>query len=172
MSVSAQSQCGDDASISDHHLTIHFRMDCNPILEQHHLLLPAFRRNGDGTVFTGICQHFGGRVVPPSFLTEWIPPSFLMGRGGYPHPKLRQGGTTIPGQDGGYPHPRSGWEGVPPSKVRMMYPPSRSGPRSGRGGGGGGGYPKPEQHSIYLLHDGWYASYVHAGGLSCFHCFQ
>ena len=32
----------------------------------------------------------------------------------------------------------------------------------------GGGYPLLEQHSVYLLHGGRYASCVHAGGLSCF----
>ena len=33
--------------------------------------------------------------------------------------------------------------------------------------GGGGESAKIGQHREYLLHGGWYASCVHAGGLSC-----
>ena len=93
-------------------------------------LPPAFQRNGEGTVFTGVCL-FTFQGVPPSgwwvvHLPSWqeVPPSFPIGGG------TGQGGTPIPGQDRGVP--------------------------------------QPEQHSVYLLCGGRYASCVHAGGLSCF----
>ena len=90
---------------------------------------------------------------------------------GYPHPDLGRGTPSRPGKgvppiqtwEGvrGYPPFRPG-KGVPPSRPGKWYPPlSRSGPRMGEG------YPLLEQHSVYLLHGGQYASYVHAGGLSC-----
>ena len=74
------------------------------------LLPPAFRRNGEGTVFTGVClfTFLGG--VPPSC---WQ---------GYPQSGLDRG-TPLP-QD-------------------------------------------TEQHSEYLLRGRWYASCIHARGLSC-----
>ena len=63
------------------------------------------------------------------------------------------GGYPIPGPDGGVPwgqdgvflaHPGLDW--VPPPLARR------------------------QQHSEHLLHGGWYASCVHAGGLSCYFC--
>ena len=95
------------------------------------------------------------------------------------------GGTPFPGPGGGYPLPRSRW-GIPPSLGGTPFPgrgipPSQAGgyhlPRQGYPhlapfpGGGTlprwGGYIPPEQHSMYLLRGGRYASCVHAGGLSC-----
>ena len=64
--------------------------------------------------------------------------------------------------------------GVSPSQIRKGYPPSWPGTLTG---GtpiqtlNGGGYPLPEQHSVYLLRGGRYASCFHAGGLSCHYCF-
>ena len=118
-----------------------FHSDPIFVMNTHSFLPPAFRRNGEGNVFTGVCLH-------------------LRGGGGYPHlanwgdtpSQVRMGQYPIPGQDGGYP---------PPPTSRMGYPPPRRGPRSG------GGYPQLEQHGVYLLRGGRYASCVHAGGLSC-----
>ena len=82
---------------------------------------PAFRRNGEGNVFTGVYPFtFAGRGVPhpadlggiPFFPTRGIPPSFLTS-GGYP---ILPNQGESPSQVGVYPHPRSGW-GVPPSQV-------------------------------------------------------
>ena len=126
------------------------------------LLTPAFRRNREGTVFTGVCLFTLWGGVPPSGWWRGVPPSFPMGgstpilpdegtptlanTGGYPHPRSGQRGTPPSKvRTGGYHHPRSG-QGVPPSKVRMRVLlsqvrmggtlgslPSRSGPRSGWG---------------------------------------
>ena len=103
-------------------------------------------------------------------------------------------GYPIPGQDGGYPHPRSGWrypgvlplsagwgktvltwEPLPRSRWEVPHPRSLSylAPSAGwvhpppLPGQDGVGYPKLEQHGVYLLRGGRYASCVHAGGLSC-----
>ena len=54
------------------------------------------------------------------------------------------------------------------SHLRGEVPPG-PGPTSGRRGG----VPPTEQHGVYLLRGGRYASCVHAGGLSCFiYCFR
>ena len=70
---------------------------------------------------------------------------------GVPHPA--DGGYPIL-PNGGRGYPISGQDGGAPvqvrSQVRMW----------------GGGYPQPEQHSMYLLYGGRYASCVHTG-LSC-----
>ena len=93
----------------------------------------------------------------------------------------RGGGTPFPGLDGGYPLPRSGQGGVPPSQAGRGYPLPRSRwggtpsqvwmvvpPSQVQGGRGPSrGTPLLEQHSMYLLHRGRYASCVRAGGLSC-----
>ena len=57
-------------------------------------LPPAFRRNGEGTVFTVVCPHFGGDGTPirliggtpflPNWGGAWSTPILL--NGGYPHP--------------------------------------------------------------------------------------
>ena len=82
-----------------------------------------------------------------------------MGGGGYPLPRSRQGaGYYLPRWRGRYYLPRQGGttsrQGGTTSQVGV--PPSQA-----------GGYPLPEQHSMYLLHGGQYASCIHAGGLSC-----
>ena len=69
-----------------------------------------------------------------------------------PHHLDWLGTTPPPGQDRmGVPHVRTGW-GYPCQDWM--------------------GVPLPgQQHSEYLLRSGWYASYVHAGGLSCIYLF-
>ena len=52
-------------------------------------------------------------------------------------------------------------QGYPPSQVRMGYPLAQTGVPPI--------LPKTEEQSEHLLRGGWYASCVHAGGLSCFH---
>ena len=126
-------------------------------------LPPAFRRNGEGNVFTGVCPstHLrgggGGGLVPPSGSHIYRPHSEGMGKvmfsqasvrphtygGGYPHlanqggmyPLPKSGwGMPIPGQDGGtWGIPHQ--DGAPPfrSQVRM------------------GGYPIPGQDRGYPL---------------------
>ena len=131
-------------------------------------------------------RRMGGGQVPPC-------PGQIPGgewQGGYPPPPSRsdrrmEGGQVSPiqvrSQNGGGGAAWAGWGRYPPVQVRSqgtplpgqipgrgqeqgMYhpptPPSRSDPRMG-------GYPLLEQHSVYLLRGGRYASYVHAGGLSC-----
>ena len=128
-----------------------------------------------GYVFTGVClSNFWGAT--PIWLTRGVPRS-----------QVQAGGTPFPSPGGGYSFPGLEW-GTPHLDLRRGYPPpphlnlgrgtlqldlgkgyplpgpptptSRSGPRMG-------GYPQPEQHSVYLLRGGRYASCVHAGGLSC-----
>ena len=110
------------------------------------ILLPtAFRRNGEGNVFTGVCPFTPMEgVPPPGQLGGGYPSQVRMG--GTPS-QVRMGSTPFPGQDGGTP-----FQGTP-------HPGLRSGQQ---------GYPQLEQHGVYLLHGGRYASCVHAGGLSCF----
>ena len=69
---------------------------------------------------------------------------------------LFRGGGGGRGTEGyPFPGPGGGWRaGVSPSQVQA--------------GVGVGGTPQPEQHSLYLLRSGRYASCVHAGGLSSF----
>ena len=83
------------------------------------------------------------------------------------YPILPNWGVPHPSWQGGYPHPRSAWGGVPwgpPIRTGWVPPPVRT----------GWGYPPPprchqtEQQSGHLLSGGWYASCVHAGGLSLF----
>ena len=93
----------------------------------------------------------------PSQVRTGVPPSqFRMG-GGYPYLRSGWGIFPIPVQNRGtppsagwgYPHPPlAGW-GIPPIQVP--------------GQDWGGGLPKLEQHSVYLLRGGRYASCVHAG---------
>ena len=102
-----------------------------------------------------------------------------------PHPKEGQGGCIPPSQvhAGGYPLPRQGGthsqvgdtpsqaggstpfqgRGVPSSQVGGTLFPDRGYPPHRQGEG----YPLPEQHNVYLLRGGRYASWVHAIGLSC-----
>ena len=69
-------------------------------------------------------------------LLSQVSVSSHFGRGGYPI--LPDRGRGYPILPGGYPHPRSGQ----------------------------GWCPQSEQHSMYLLRGGRYASCIHAGGLS------
>ena len=55
------------------------------------------------------------------------------------------------------------WTGVPQDKV----PPARSGWGNPLSWSGWGTATETEQQSEQLLRGGWYASYVHTGGLSC-----
>ena len=144
-------------------------------------LPPAFRRNEEGNVFTGVCPFtpIGGGYP------------HLTDRVGYPLPRSGQGvpwctpsqqdGVTPPrpGQDEEYPLPRYG-QGGTPSQVRMggyprvcpvsrMSPPIRrmGYPQLSRSQVMTRGYPQLEQLGMYLLCGGRYVSCVHAGGLSC-----
>ena len=83
---------------------------------------------------------------------------------GYPIPGPGRGGTPFPGPGGGVAHPRSRQGGTHPGTpqqgdTHLGYP---------LAGGTHPGYPPPhqEQHSVYLLCGGRYASCIHAG-LSC-----
>ena len=115
----------------------------------------------------------------------YLPPS----QGTYPrsrsgwgrgHPKvanpMAKVATPHPGQDGGTPRY------LPPVQVRMAGRggvPQSTYPHPGQDGGGGtpryltppsqGTYPTLwiGQHMEYLIHCGWYASCIYAGGLSC-----
>ena len=127
-----------------------------------HTTAVEFRRNGDGIVFTGVCLFTRG--VPhlhPIILPSNDPMSFL----GVPHclipcpfPGVHQ---TLAMTGWGTPPPpsqeRIGYSpcqdrlGNPPSQDKTGYTPSL----------------ETEQHSEYLLRDGWYASSIHARGLSC-----
>ena len=100
--------------------------NCNTIVYgSQGLLPPAFRRNGEGNVFTGVC------------------PSTPTARGGgVPHPRSEQGGTPflgqdmgylIPGQDGGRGYqvppaawgtlPSAGWGNLPSHQQDGVSPP-------------------------------------------------
>ena len=81
------------------------------------------------------------------------------------------GGYPARSSQGGYPaggYPARGYSGqVPPRPGQDLtwVPPSRVPPlQPGQDGGG----TQLGQHRKYLLQGGWYASCVHAGGLSCF----
>ena len=107
-------------------------------------------------------------------------PILLTGSGGTPisgqdgggPPILLKGGASMPIWMGGTPISRMGYPpigrmdggGTLPPISRMGYPPPKSQVRTA---GGGGWYHQPEQHNVYLLRGGLYASCVHAGGLSC-----
>ena len=139
-----------------------------------------------------VCSHQGGTPSPSHNISiHW---SNVLSRR-YPHPwshvpSQGNGGTPIqslmgrgvfqPGQDG-VSLPNWGWMGVTPSALDgstphqdwMGYPPVTTGwgyPLSHVDGvpASGCGYLllETEQQSEYLLHGGWYASCVHAGGLS------
>ena len=122
----------------------------------------------------GVPHPAGGGT--PSQFQVWDTPSSWWG---VPHPRSRWWVV---------PHPRSRWEGTPsqvwmggtPSQVQAGGAPFQVWmdwyPISGLGGGyppypGLDGIPSPlirrQQHSEHLLCSGWYASCVHAGGLSC-----
>ena len=112
------------------------------------------------TVFTGVCLFTSGRGGTPIWLMGG---THFLGPGG--------GNTTFPGGGGGGYYLQAGG-GVLPSQAGWGCCLPRQGGvlPSWRGGGTTsrqGGYPLPEQHSVYLLRGGRYASCVYAGGLSC-----
>ena len=121
----------------------------------------AFRRNGEDTVFTGVCLHRG--VPPSSWQGKGTP---IQPMGGYPHPADR-GGTPI--QMLGVSHLADGvtlarlvW-GTPSTlrQDRMEVPPppfQQTGPAPTR---------KMKQHSEYVMCGRRYASCIYTGGLSC-----
>ena len=98
------------------------------------------------------------------------------------YPPAQQGGTCL-----GYPPPGRGrpprvtpaWQGAPAQGTPHLaggtcpgYPPPSRGhlprvPPTWQGVPARGTPPHQEQHSVYLLRGGRYASCVHAGGLSC-----
>ena len=99
-------------------------------------------KDGEGNSFSlFVCPHWGGVPWPGS-------------DGRYPS-QVQMGGIPArskwvnPGQGWGTPHPEVGY---PPGQG--WVPPTRDGIS-----------PPPQE---YLIRDGWYASCVHAGGLSCF----
>ena len=81
-----------------------------------------------------------------------------------PHPKDGEGNVfslTTTGRGGGYPSPRFFPRSLVPGPFGMGYPLARS-------GWGNPPPPRTEQQSEHLLRGGRYASWVHAGRLSCF----
>ena len=94
------------------------------------------------------------------------------GQGGTPARSSR--GIPQPGPDGGGGTPaRFSWGGGYPSQVRWGVPwPGLTGGYSRWGTPGvtplAGVLPVTGQQMEYLIHHGWHASCVHAGGLSCF----
>ena len=115
-------------------------------------------------VRTGVPHLSSGWGIPPPIPDQDRrgTPSQVRTEGGTPSQvsmgvcpsQVRMVGIPIPGQDGG----------DIPSQVRMGVPPPKS---AVPGQDGGRGHTQLEQHSMYLLRGGRYASYVHAGGLSC-----
>ena len=152
------------------------------------LLTDRVRSTRGGYIFSlSVSSHLGGVPHPadgggggyPIQLMGGGTPSQVQMGGGVPHPRSRQGGAHP-----GYPPPGvpPAWKGVPawgtPLPGRGV--PAQSTPLPGRGhlpgvppptwqGAPAQGTPPPqqEQHSVYMLCGGRYASCVHAGGLSC-----
>ena len=77
-------------------------------------LPPAFKRNGEGTAFTGVCLFTFGRY-PHQADGGTVPSSFLLRWGGrYSH--ARSGQDEVP--------PHQDWNGVaPPVQDWMWVPP-------------------------------------------------
>ena len=124
----------------------------------------------EGNVLTRVCPTFclstprgavprpgpGGRGVPQPGPAGWggvpLPGGIL--HLGSPRSDLAREGTLMGGTSPRIPPVRPG--GYPDGRVpHLGYPPVGPGP---------GGYPGRME---YLIHRGLYASYVHAGGLSC-----
>ena len=110
---------------------------------------------GEGNIFSLIFISLEGDTPFP-----------VPGTGYYYLP--RSGGGTLLLSGRGVLLPQVG--GVLPSQAGGTTFTGRVLPSQIWGGGGTtlpGGYPLLEQHSVYLLRGGRYASCVHAGGLSC-----
>ena len=129
-------------------------------------------------VFTGVCLLTFQRGVPhPRSRWGGTPSSWW---GGVPHPRSRQGVPhPAAGAGGGVPHTRSRWWGGrgTPSQVQAGGTPlAKTGWGTSYPGLDGVTPPPPpirrQQHSEHLLRSRWYASCVHAGGLSCFFSFR
>ena len=80
------------------------------------------------------------------------------------YPSHRWGSTPQPGQGWGTPPPSQDRTGVPPQPGEDRGTP----PAPHRQDRTGVPTPSPGQQNQYLLCGGWYASYGHEGGLSCF----
>ena len=138
------------------------------------LITARVRSMREGNVLTRICVSVhtcGGKGTPSQVWGRGVPhlPPTMTGWGTHPidlgwgTPDLRWG--TPPEMEQGTPpemeqgtHPT--WDGVPPYLRWGTFWPEMGYPQTW------GGVPPP-QHSEHLLHGGWYASCVHAGGLSC-----
>ena len=99
-------------------------------------LPPAFRRNGKGTVFTGVClSTFRGGVPPFGWWQGYPLPSWW----GYPHPSWQ----GVPSSFLGNPQSRSEWgvartggtPGYPPIQVRSQVRTGEVPPSQVRTGG-------------------------------------
>ena len=145
---------------------------------RNHLVTDRVRSTRGGNVFT-LFTSWGGGGYSIQLTGGGGTPSQVQAGGGTPSQvQAGGGGTPSQVQVGGVPHPRSKWGGTPmggtPTGGVPGVPP-RPADWGGTLMGGyppptqltGGGYPLPEQHSVYFLHRGRYASCVHAGGLSC-----
>ena len=92
------------------------------------------------------------------------------GKGRDPARSSRGGNLPGPARGGTLPGP-AGRGGTLPGPARGY--PAGGYPAGGEGGYPAGGYParggtQVGQQKEYSIHGGWYASCVHAGGLSCF----
>ena len=95
-------------------------------------------------------SRWGARPGYPPSRSRWGPAQ------GTPHPGLGGGLLGVPPHPGLCGGPCPGY--LPRWGANLRSPPA--------GGGAARGTP-PDQHSVYLLHGGRYASCVHVGGLSC-----
>ena len=135
---------------------------------QDNLLPPAYVVRREGNTFTLLVCPQGGVPVSHNALQHF--PEYHGAVGGVPvsHNAL-QHFPECHGAVGGYPARSSG--GVP--WLGGTLPGPAGGGTLARRGYPGWGVPWPGggtqlgQHREYLLHGGWYASCVHAGGLSC-----
>ena len=157
-------------------------------------LPPAYVVRREGNSFTLlVCSHLGGYPYP-IMLCNITQNAMGQTPGGYPYPimlcNISQNamgqtprGGTLPGPAGGGGYPaRSSWGGYPARSSWGHTLPGEGGTLPGGTLPGGillGGYPaggwgvpclagsQLGQQKEYSLHDGRYASCVHAGGLSC-----
>ena len=158
--------------IIDYNVTKFSYDEYPPTTSIYFLVTARVRSTREGNVLT--------RVFVSVHTCRWGVPHLRSGEGGTSSQVWSAGGGGTSSQvwPRGVPHPRSGQEGYPrysPNQVWMGYPRNWDGVPPGPGMGynldlGWGtppdlGWGTP-QHSKHLLHGGWYASCVHAGGLS------